>query len=610
MKRILPLVLALLCFPLQAQKLSTLPDAAALSGTEQIPIVQPRLTGSTLNTTPAAITTYVNANASLPATAITSSTLSVLRLPAFSGDCSTPGGSGVITCGSNIARTGVDVNTSNQVTATHLASPLPVPQGGMGLASGTSGGIPYFSSTTTIASSAALTASQILLGGGAGAGPVALGSLGTTTTVYHGNAAGNGSFGPVNLGTDVTSILPQANILTCAANQIVFDNTTPALACSSALTWAASTGILGESTTTPVNFRQTDTSASANTQIFQRIINGSAATGVLREQSCTGALVCADWITATRADAANPGLVDSLLLNTSSGGFASFVSISAEDVQLSASGNGTGLSATTTLDVGGGDVVHNCNLNLDCGYFSNNNSTGTNAFNHMQLSSGASTFELQLVPATSTGVLITNSCPGATKPVACWDMGIGGQIAMSVLSGFEFALGAGGFTPIAGAAGTTTATNGFFYIPKVAGVPTGVPANLTGLYAGSLPERYDSTDNRLYVYNGSWLNVANAITALPAHISYTGNAPTVSACGTGPAIDAHATDGTGTVTVGTIAAASCTVTFNLPYSTWNHCRVTSQSTIASFAYSYTLSVITVTGTSLVGDKFDYDCDGS
>jgi hypothetical protein len=87
-------------------------------------------------------------------------------------------------------------------------------------------------------------------------------------------------------------------------------------------------------------------------------------------------------------------------------------------------------------------------------------------------------------------------------------------------------------------------------------------------------------------------------------------APAVTACGTGPAIDAHANNKSGTVTVGTVAAASCTVTFaGTGYNTWNHCRVTSQSTIASFAYSYTLTVLTVTGTSLVGDKFDYDCDG-
>jgi len=77
--------------------------------------------------------------------------------------------------------------------------------------SGTSGGVPYFSSGTTWASSGALTANRLVLGGGAGAAPTVLGSLGTTTTVLHGNAAGAPTFGAVSLTADVSGILPVAN---------------------------------------------------------------------------------------------------------------------------------------------------------------------------------------------------------------------------------------------------------------------------------------------------------------------------------------------------------------------------------------------------------------
>lgn len=87
-------------------------------------------------------------------------------------------------------------------------STIPVTQGGTGLTSGTSGGLPYFNSTTTMASSALLTANALMLGGGAGAAPTVLGSLGTTTTVLHGNAAGAPSFGAVSLTADVTGTLP------------------------------------------------------------------------------------------------------------------------------------------------------------------------------------------------------------------------------------------------------------------------------------------------------------------------------------------------------------------------------------------------------------------
>lgn len=80
---------------------------------------------------------------------------------------------------------------------THVSGILPVANGGTNLASGTSGGVLYYSGSGTLASSGALTANAITLGGGAGAAPTSLGSLGTTTTVLHGNAAGAPSFASV-----------------------------------------------------------------------------------------------------------------------------------------------------------------------------------------------------------------------------------------------------------------------------------------------------------------------------------------------------------------------------------------------------------------------------
>lgn len=87
---------------------------------------------------------------------------------------------------------------------------LPVANGGTGLASGTSGGVLYYSATGTLASSGVLTANRLVVGGGAGATPTVLGA-GTTTTILHGNAAGAPSFGAVVLTTDVSGILPGAN---------------------------------------------------------------------------------------------------------------------------------------------------------------------------------------------------------------------------------------------------------------------------------------------------------------------------------------------------------------------------------------------------------------
>lgn len=53
----------------------------------------------------------------------------------------------------------------------------------------------------------------------------------------------------------------------------------------------------------------------------------------------------------------------------------------------------------------------------------------------------------------------------------------------------------------------TTATEGFFHIQSCAGAPTGVPATIP---TGQIPTVYDSTNNRIYCYNGSWRSVAVA----------------------------------------------------------------------------------------------------
>jgi hypothetical protein len=50
---------------------------------------------------------------------------------------------------------------------------------------------------------------------------------------------------------------------------------------------------------------------------------------------------------------------------------------------------------------------------------------------------------------------------------------------------------------------STSATDGFLYIPTCAGTPTGAPTTQTGTAALV----YDTTNNKLYVYDGSWIDV-------------------------------------------------------------------------------------------------------
>lgn len=98
------------------------------------------------------------------------------------------------------------------VLSTDTSGTLGATRGGTGLASGTSGGLLAFTGTTTIASSALLADNVLMVGGGAGAAPNTLAAgLGTTTTLMHGNAAGEPTWAAVSLTADVSGITPVAN---------------------------------------------------------------------------------------------------------------------------------------------------------------------------------------------------------------------------------------------------------------------------------------------------------------------------------------------------------------------------------------------------------------
>lgn len=91
---------------------------------------------------------------------------------------------------------------------------LVVVQAGPFLASGT-----ITTSGTINNSITSLTANAILLGAGTAA-VAPLGSLGTATTVLHGNVSGPPTFGPVALAADVSGLLPFANFGTLAPSSL------------------------------------------------------------------------------------------------------------------------------------------------------------------------------------------------------------------------------------------------------------------------------------------------------------------------------------------------------------------------------------------------------
>lgn len=128
---------------------------------------------------------------------------------------------------------------------------LSVGRGGTGLSAGTSGGIPYFSSTSAMTSSALLTQYGVVYGGGAGASPVAT-AAGTTGQILTATTGGAPTWAnPATSGT-VTSVSFTGGIITVATA-----TTTPALTVagtsggipyfSSATTWATSAALAANS---------------------------------------------------------------------------------------------------------------------------------------------------------------------------------------------------------------------------------------------------------------------------------------------------------------------------------------------------------------------------
>jgi hypothetical protein len=92
-------------------------------------------------------------------------------------------------------------------TAFSLTNPVAVGLGGTGLAGGASGGVLAYTGTTTLASSALLAQHGVMLGGGAGAVPYALSSLGTSGQVLTSNgASADPSWGSAGGSGTVTSI--------------------------------------------------------------------------------------------------------------------------------------------------------------------------------------------------------------------------------------------------------------------------------------------------------------------------------------------------------------------------------------------------------------------
>lgn len=105
------------------------------------------------------------------------------------------------------------------------------------------------------------------------------------------------------------------------------------------------------------------------------------------------------------------------------------------------------------------------------------------------------------------------------------------------------------------------------------------------------------------------LNAANTFSSLQSfqnHVASAGSAPTLSSCGTSPAIVGDDKDGQ--VTMGTGSPTGCVITFAAAYTSAPLCTVTWQGTpLASQSYTVTAPAITTVQTATSSNKLNYHC---
>lgn len=99
--------------------------------------------------------------------------------------------------------------------------------------------------------------------------------------------------------------------------------------------------------------------------------------------------------------------------------------------------------------------------------------------------------------------------------------------------------------------------------------------------------------------------VAYAANITVTDIITDGAAPTLSSCGTSPAITGS--DTAGVVTVGTPGGTSCVITFTATKRAAPKCVVSWQTDLADMDYTVSTTAITITQTGTSGNKINYIC---
>lgn len=235
---------------------------------------------------------------------------------------------------------------------THVTGTLPIANGGTNLTSGTSGGILGFTATGTLASSIALTNHAIVLGAGAGATPVVLGSLGTSTTVLHGAAAGDPTFAAVDIAADTTGTLTVArggtNIASYAVGDLIYASGTTTLSKLADVT-AGSFLRSGGVTTAPVWSTLTIPNAATTGDLFYA---SGTNTGAMLADVAAGSFLRSGGVASVPAYSTttwpNASTTGDILISTGTNAIGSLTDVAVNRVLIS---GGVGVAPSWSVDV-------------------------------------------------------------------------------------------------------------------------------------------------------------------------------------------------------------------------------------------------------------------
>lgn len=208
---------------------------------------------------------------------------------------------------------------------------------------------------------------------------------------------------------------------------------------------------------------------------------------------------------------------ESLVVSTvvSSSAAAGSLTLTAGDSGGSFTGGSVSIQAGLSGDISGNGSHDGGTVTIQSGSTGSNNQAGSGG-NIAILAANSGYSNVGGSGATAKGGSVTiKAGNGGTGPTISGNVNTGGSLSLtagnaggdanggdvSFTPGTGNGTGHDGDTKINGASAiSTSATGKFFVIPMCAGTPTGTPAN-----NGSVV--YDTTNNKLYVYNGSWKSV-------------------------------------------------------------------------------------------------------